>query len=353
MSISNHYLSKASQVANALKQEFPQGQSLPAERRLAEHYQVSRKTIRKALLELRASGTVTKGRNGRRVGKKVAAKKISQSHRVALLMAEPLENLRPYTALWVYRLGEKLSRSGLQLDIHHGHRFFGRSATRSRESLVQEASAACWVLAGSNQALQDWFQQAGIPAVIAGSPHEGITIPGIDIDHRAMCRHAVTALHRQGHQRAALFLGDRGPRGDRESEEGFREGATACGMARPLVFRVKPDPTHVVKAVDRALAASPQVTGMVLASPFSCLTVMTHLANIRRQVPRDVSLISCHEEPYLPHLRPVPTHYTCPPAKYAAALHRIIRQVVQGAASHSLSIVPEYVPGASLARPRQ
>jgi LacI family transcriptional regulator len=343
-----HYLSIASQVAAAISADFSdEGTPLPGERRLALHYQVSRRTIRKAVEEL----TIHGWREKQTATPRRQAAKRERAERIALLMAEPLENLRPYTALWVYRLSERLSRAGLQLDIHHGQRFFGPASARSRDILVKEAGAACWLLSGSNLPLQEWFQGKQIPAVIAGTPHQGICLPGVDIDHRAMCRHAVSVLHRHHHRRIALFLENRHRQGDGESEQGFLEAASACGIDMPLVFRLDRDPKAVVSALKRALGATAPITGFVMASPFSCLTAMTYLAEIRHTVPGNVSLISCHEEPYLSHLRPAPAHYICSPGKLATAIYKTVQKVLRGTSASSHFIMPNFIAGASLAEP--
>lgn len=345
---SRHYLSIASQVAVALSKEFSDPEMrLPGERRLAQHYQVSRRTIRGALAELRQQAWRVK----QSAPASSHAAEPERARKIALLMAEPLENLRPYTALWVYRLSEKLSRAGLQLDIHHGHRFFGPASARSRDLLIKETKAGCWLLSGSSLPLQRWFQDQKIPAVIAGTPHEGIGLPGVDIDHRAMCRHAVSVLHRHHHRRIALFLETGHRQGDRESERGFLEAVSACGMEAALVYRCERNPKAVVSALKRALGARASTTGFVLASPFSCLTAMTYFAEIHHNVPGKVSLISCHEEPYLSHLQPVPAHYVCPPEKLAGAMFRTIQKVLRGASAASHFIMPDFTVGASLAHP--
>lgn len=345
---SRHYLSIASQVAAALSREFSDPEMrLPGERRLAQHFQVSRRTIRGALAELRQRGWRVK----RSAAFPAPVAGPERFRKIALLMAEPLENLRPYTALWVYRLSEKLSRAGLQLDIHHGQRFFGPASAHSRDLLMQETKAGCWLLSGSSLPLQRWFQDRKIPSVIAGTPHEGISLPGVDIDHRAMCRHAVSVLHRHHHRRVALFL-ERGHRqGDRESERGFLEAVSACGMEAALVYRSERNPKAVVSALKRALGVRASTTGFVLASPFSCLTAMTYFAEIHHTVPGKVSLISCHQEPYLSHLQPVPAHYICPPEKLAGAMFRTIQKVLQGTSATSHFIMPDFNAGASLAHP--
>jgi DNA-binding LacI/PurR family transcriptional regulator len=339
------YLSVASQVASAISAGFP-GVPLPGERRLALQYQVSRRTIRKALEELRIHD-----QRGKLHLSKPKAAAPRHFQRVALLMAEPLENLRPYTALWVHRLSERLSRSGLRLDIHHGRRFFGTASARSRDLLVKEAEASCWLLSGSNLHLQEWFQEKNIPAVIAGTPCQGVSIPGVDIDHRAMCRHAVSVLHRQRHRRVALFLENRHRQGDSESEKGFLEAASACEMDAPLIFRHELSPAAVVSAMRRALGAKEPITGYVFASPFSCLTAITYVAEIGHKVPASASIISCHEEPYLPYLRPVPAHYVFSPDKLASAICKALQRVLQGTPTSSHFIMPDFVNGASLATP--
>ena len=233
----------AMQVAQAFRAEISGGNwrnNLPGERQLAERFQVSRKTVRKALAELREEGVLQTERNR---GSVIAAtrghRRRATTPRIALLLPEPLEGSRPFTALWVNRLMGLLQEIGYPLQIFHGTKYYGASAARSLARLTSAHPARCWIVARSNRPLQEWFAASGVPALVCGSAHSGVALPSVDVDHRALCRHSAALFRRHGHRRLALFLEHGGHGGDMESEQGFREGlAAAPGAPEPTVFLI-------------------------------------------------------------------------------------------------------------------
>ncbi len=352
------YQSISAQVAATLRDELRSGnwkQLLPGERQLAERLSVSRKTVRKALAMLRAEGLVKTERNrASSIVPSRGGKKSGPIRTVALLLPEPLEGARPFTVLWVNHLMGLLHEAGMQLEIVSGWKYFGAHAGRSLRRLVDSHPARCWILARSHRALQHWFEQSGEPCLIAGSAHAGIDLPSVDIDHRALCRHAAAAFLRQGHRRLVLFLEKAGHGGDDDSERGFREGLAAQQDAPPpLVCRPAKGPTAIINELRRQQALSSPPTGYLLSNSFSYLTALSHFAQEKRRVPHDISLISRDEEPFLSHLEPAPTRYSTPPAKFATALHQAIKRVLERNPPRrfDVRIMPDFVKGGSVAKP--
>ncbi|HVU32646.1 MAG TPA: substrate-binding domain-containing protein [Opitutaceae bacterium] len=352
------YQSIAAQVASRLREELQRGDwqhLLPGERALAERLSVSRKTVRKALAVLRAEGLIRTERNRASAIVPAGAAPLAEPvHTVALLLPEPIESARPFTVLWVNHLMALLHEAGMQLEIVAGWKYFGAHAGRSLRRLIGTHPARCWILARSHRVLQHWFEQSGEHCLIAGSAHAGIDLPSVDIDHRALCRHAATTFLRQGHRRVALFLERAGHGGDDNSEQGFREGlATHPDAEPPLICRPAKGPTAIINELRRQQALASPPTGYLLSNSFSYLTVLSHFAQGRLRVPQDISLISRDEEPFLSHLQPVPTRYAIPPAKFAAAINQAIKRVLgrETPRRFDIRIVPDFVKGGSVGRP--
>ncbi len=352
------YQSLSAQVAATLREEVHTGgwkRLLPGERQLAERLNVSRKTVRKALAVLRSEGLIRTERSRASTLVKARAHATrTPSSRVALLLPEPLEGARPFTVLWVSHLMTLLHGSGVRLEIVSGWKYFGARASRSLRRLVDSHPAGCWILGRSHRALQQWFTESGVPAIVAGSAHAGIGMPSVDIDHRALCRHAAATFLRHGHQRLALFLEKAGHAGDDDSEQGLREGVTTANtMLPPLICRPDKGPTSVIRELKRLQALPQPPTGYLLSNSFSYLTVLSHFALQGLRVPRDVSLISRDEEPFLSHLQPTPTRYSIPPAKFAAALHQAIKRVEADSerTGFEVRIMPDFVQGGSVGPP--
>src|SRR5438067_8011844 len=130
------FLKVSSQVAQLLRDEIARRvwvDRLPGEQVLATKFQVSRKTIRAAFIELRSAGVIETS-NG--VGSRIAIRglhrtKVSEPSRVGLLLPEPLESARQHTLLWVNHLMEVLQNAGYQLEIFTGRKYFGTDSARS------------------------------------------------------------------------------------------------------------------------------------------------------------------------------------------------------------------------------
>jgi DNA-binding LacI/PurR family transcriptional regulator len=343
----------AMQVTEALRAEIAArtwSQDLPGERQLAERFQVSRKTVRKALAELRREGVL---RTARGRGSSLAdrrARRRTPPPRIALLLPEPLEHSRPFTALWVNRLMGMLQEIGHPLQIFHGAKYFGASAARSLARLTAAHSARCWIIARSNRPLQEWFAASGHPALIAGSAHPGVPLPSVDVDHRALCRHSAALLLRHGHRRLALFLEPGGHGGDVESEQGFREGLAAAPDApEPAVCSPQRAAAPVIRELRRLLGRRQPPTGMLLSNSYSYLTVHSFLASVGLRVPQDISVVSRDEETFLRFMHPTPTYYATPAGKFARALHQGLKRILAGdRTAFSIRIMPDLVKGDSV-----
>jgi DNA-binding LacI/PurR family transcriptional regulator len=347
------FQSIAMQVAQALRTEIGSRswqRSLPGERQLAVQFQVSRKTIRKALAELRAEGVLQTERSRGSVIPGARRRRGPTHPRIALLLPEPLEGSRPFTALWVNHLMGLLQETGHPLQIFHGAKYFGPNAAGALARLTAANSARCWLVARSNRPLQEWFAASGLPALISGSAHPGVALPSVDIDHRALCRHAAGLFLRLGHRRLALFLEPGGHGGDIESEQGFRAGlATAADALEPIVCTPERSAPSILREVQRLLASREPPTGLLLSNSYSYLTVLSYLGSLGRRVPRDMSVISRDEETFLRFMHPTPTYYATPPAKFAQALHLALKRILAGDRDPFASrIMPDLVPGKSI-----
>jgi len=307
------FQSIAAQVAQALRAEIGNrawADSLPGERQLAERFQVSRKTIRKALAELRAEGLLATARSRGSTIAQPRGRARPPSPRIALLLPQPLEASRPYTVLWVNRLMALLQETGHPLQTFHGTKYFGQNAARSLARLTRAHPARAWIIGGSNRPLQEWFAASGLPTIIAGSAHAG----------------------------------------DAESEQGFREGlATSPAAPEPLVCSPERSAPSILREIKRLLARKAPPTGWLVSNSYAYLTVLSYLASLGLRVPRDISVISRDEETFLTFMHPTPTYYSTKPAKFAHALHQGLKRLLSGDTSpFAIRIMPDLVQGSSV-----
>lgn len=327
---------------------------LPGERTVAESLQVSRKTVRKAIAILKREGRIrtVHGHGHEIVSRQRPPPKAHAEPTVGLIVPESLEQLRPFTALWVDALRALLIGQGVKFSTFPGHRYFSQRPENALARLVKQNPQGCWVLAHSNERVQQWFQTHEVPCVIAGSSHHGLDLPSVDLDYFAVCRHAAGVLLRHGHRRIGFLTVSSQRAGDLESEAGFSAGARQPGYGEVTPHILRHDGS--VAAVNRILgrmfdlAAAP--TALLIANPVYYLTTVTFLAERRLRVPQDVSLISRDDDTFLAYLSPAPARYSTNPRSFAKRLMQpLMLQLAGEKLPHaSFRIEPTYLAGLSL-----
>jgi DNA-binding LacI/PurR family transcriptional regulator len=278
-----------------------------------------------------------------------------KTNSVALLSPEPLERLRPAQTLWIDELRALLSERGVHLHVFHGRQWFRSCPERALHRLVSENPHDCWILALANTGTQRWFSRNGVRCVVAGTVHAGLELPSCDIDHRAMCRHAVGTLLGLGHRKVALVMSKSQLAGDLESEAGFREGVQQHSPrdVEGVCCLHDDSAVGVVQALRRMMTRTPAPTGILVANPFHCLTVMSSLFQMGLRVPSDVSVISRDDDRFLSYLVPEPTRYALAPRVIANSLFRMVLEQSQECSPkcQELRLMPELIRGMSVARP--
>jgi LacI family transcriptional regulator len=355
-----NYQTLAAQVAARIADDIRAGtwqEWLPGERALTATLQVSRKTLRKALAHLQHEGIIATAHGlGHRIAVPSAPATARAEPTVGLLTPEALEHLRPYTALWVDELRALLIERGARLATFSGHRFFHTQPDKALARLVQQNPQACWILAHTNEPIQQWFADHRVPCVIAGSCHHGLALPSVDRDNFATCRHAAGALLRLGHRRVGFLTPLSQRAGDLESEAGFIDGVRRSSRAgaEPILLRHDGTPEGVNRVLARVFAPAAAPTALLVANPAFYLSAITFLAQRGLRVPHDVSLVSRDDDPFLAYVTPAPARYTCHARTYAKRLLQPVLAVLAGErpAQPTQRLAPTFVPGGSLAAPR-
>jgi LacI family transcriptional regulator len=353
-------LSLVAQTAGILKKEIEAGawpEWLPGERQLCETLQVSRNTLRAALALLKKERLIRAehGAGNRILPDRPRHAARSRSVDVALLSPEPLEHLRPTQTLWIDDLRGMLSEHGCRLHIFHGRQYFRANPGPALKKLVAHHVHGCWILTLASEGIQTWFNRSGTPCVVAGSVHAGLNLPFRDLDHRALCRHAVGVLLAHGHRSVAMLIAESMLAGDLESEAGFLEAVRRSSSpdVSGVIERHRGGPLEIDRALRRLLARKSAPTAFIVANAYHYLTVASSLAQMNRRVPEQISLISRDEDPFLHFMRPLPAHYVSPPQAFAKALLRPILEILQtgAAAQPALKLTPEFVRGDSVGVP--
>lgn len=327
---------------------------LPGERRLCEEWHISRPTLRAALTALAAEGLVTiaQGRPTRVTqrprGTEVAEKSASQNLTVGLLSPEPLHAMPPFVLLWVDELRSQLASEGHLLQVHVGRAWSGgKNPARALQSLTATVPASAWVLYRSTEAMQRWFQQKQVPCVVVGSVFRGLSLPSVDRDYRAVCRHAVSVMATRGHQRLCLLIQEPQYAGDRESEAGFAEGLQEAAPRGITGHIQRHDGSRegLLNALDRLVSARQRPQALLIARSSCALTVCTALMQQGLRIPRDMAVVCRDDDSFLDETVPQIARYSVTAGAFAKRIFRLVRQP---GSRVDTKVMPEFVRRESL-----
>jgi DNA-binding LacI/PurR family transcriptional regulator len=327
---------------------------LPPEQDLADHLQVSRSTLRAAMKVLIKEGLLrtSTGRRAeivpaRRVGRRTD--KIPVIGVLSPYHSDLLQTLNMYQE----PLRQQLESLGFRVEFHVGTRFYSGKPGKALEELLLESRVDCWLLLYSTAEMQRWFAQRKIIAIVDGTCHEGVCLPAIDVDYRAVCRHAVGVLLGLGHRRIALLIPKTGAGGDLSSVQGFQEGLQkhhARDEVQSRVIHPEPSVEGMSAALRRVLSAEVSPTAIVVKRAPDMFTVLTHLMHAGSRVPHDISLICVSDHPFLGRLVPSIAHYSFTPDVYARQLTQMISKVIRKReyGNEQRFILPRYQKGDSV-----
>jgi DNA-binding LacI/PurR family transcriptional regulator len=349
--------SLVAQTASILRECIQSGlwqELLPGEHELCKRFQVSRVTLRAALLLLAREGWF-KGQKGKRraiVRDRVLKSVPTPSNVVVLLSPLHLEALPSATFFWVDALRDDLAAADYRLEFHVTPACSSRHPEHALAALRQRFRPAGWVLYLSSAAAQEWFSQRGLPCVISGSRHPLVELSSVDVDYAATCGDAARQLAVRGRRRLALLMPHSTHAGDLESEQGFRaagEKLQAQGVQAVIAHHDGSVPA-ICRRLDALLHGPEPVTGLLVAKPAHVLTAVSHLLRRGLRLPGDLSLISRDDDPMLDHQVPLVARYHINPALFARKISRLVLELARSGACHphDSRLIPELVRGETL-----
>lgn len=340
-----------SQAADLLRQELLKGswsKWLPGERLLADQIGVSRPTLRAALLQLQKEGllAIQHGRPTAILMKPAAPAK--RARQVNLLSPVPLREMPPLMVCWIDELRERLAAADQFLELVVRRAAFAARGEQVLSQLCLQEEGGVWILYLAGARMQQWFASQHVPCLVAGSTYPNVTLPSIDLDYRAICRHAAGLLLGKGRRQPALLLPDSEAPGDVESELGFRE-AFAGKDARPLILRHDGSRESLCAGVLSAVQARRPTDAFVVARSAHALTVLTLLQNEGLRVPADAAVISRDDDAFLRHAVPEMARYASDPRDWARRITRLTLDLIAGStAEPQIRLMPEFVRGGTL-----
>lgn len=325
---------------------------LPGERGLCERLNISRPTLRAALEQLQREGWLEASHGKRRrILKAPATPSQARQDIVGLLTPVPLLQLPPFALYWMDKLRELLHAGGFKLEVHCGREWFTQRPERALERLVLQSPSAAWVMFRSTEAMQRWFERRALPAVISGTGYADLRVPSVDVDYRALCRHAAGLLLARGHRRLVLIVPNSGQAGDRASEIGFSEACVRSSSAvTPQIVRHGDSAASVRALTDELLNSSKRPTGFLVARSIAALAVHGCLLRKGLRIPQDAAMIARDDDRFLDYTTPELTRYHYDGDLHARRLFRMVMSVARGQVPGKMALLamPRLVVGATL-----
>ena len=123
--------------------------------------------------------------------------------------------------------------------------------------------------------------------------------------------------------------------------------------AEVLVINHEATVASVAHAMQRLLKLEPAPTAVLVVHPHYYLAVASRLAQNGVRIPREISMISRDDDPFLSFIVPVPARYVASPHLIAKALLRPVLELLEGSAvtQRAGRIMPEFFRGDSIAPP--
>jgi DNA-binding LacI/PurR family transcriptional regulator len=348
-------VSLVAQTASVIREEISNGRWerwLPGEHKLSSQLHVGRRTVRAALDQLCRDGVVKCYHGKRReIIRQGAMLKKPLSKRVVLLTPAPLHSQSQFGIFLIDRLRERLAEEGYLLEIHSGRVPYRAGVPQQLENLQETLNPAGWVLMQSNEKMQRWFMQRGLPCVIVGSCYPKIELPSVDFDYAAVCRHAVGQFLSKKHRRIVLLNPKSGAAGDLKGEEGFREAVQKSSSLNVHAEVVHHDGAirDICARLDAMMRLKSPPTALVVSRAQHVLTVLGYLLSMGFRIPADVALISRDDDFFLENFVPKIARYSVNPDLFASKLSRVVLDSLHGEqAAVDHKIMPNFLSGQTL-----
>ena len=222
------------QVTDILRESLREGRwptFLPSERAIATELQVSRPTVRAALSALQRENRVQIAQGQRtRAVRRSPVRRAPPSRSVGVLAADPVYRMETSDLLFIGELRRCLHEAGYAVEVYAQTAPTRGNLGRSLEGITARAQHAAWVLHRQPRDVHQWFAANHVPVMVLGSTFADVPLPWLNVDYRAVCRHAAHQFHHLGHRRIALVNPGAGLAGDLSGEQGFLAASREPGL---------------------------------------------------------------------------------------------------------------------------
>lgn len=347
--------SKSGQLVDLLRARILSGEwseRLPSERHLAEEYFVSRTLLRSALKALAEGGLLknpSHTRDGRTVGRAAATARSASGPGEVVLLTPSLRK-SPVLLEYLAILRERLGTAGIPLHGREAARLAEEASPgKSLQRWSETAPETVWILHKMPFQVQHAAQSLGLKAIVFGTAFPGVTLPQIDVDFKAVARHAAGRCLARGHRKLALLVHRTALAGDADVIAGVHEELARYDAPPPLILKHDFNRARLIDALDqRIVPAAGRPDVLLVVNQHHLLTAMPHLLHRRLRIPKDLSLIYLSNDPAVERLSPLPERYDLG--------ERLLRRLADAARSRlageypaSSRLLPRLLKGETLA----
>jgi len=348
--------SKVGQVMELMRECIGSGEwseGIPPERELASRFMVSRTTLRKAIESLERDGsvsTVSSTRQGRQIITRKAPGKSTKQMQVVVITPA----LRGSSVLLeqLASLRERLGAAGLQVHVHEAGNLVDRKSPESElKRIAVRRPHSIWVLHRMPRAVQQVVAKERWPAVVFGSVFEGIDLPYVDIDFRAVARHASGVCLTRGCRRITLLVHRTMLAGDVEMVDTVTEMMAAKGGSPPEILRHDFNRARLTDRLDRQLSVlKGEGNVLMVSNQHHLLTAMTHLLHRGVRIPEDLGLLYLSNDAVVERMSPLPFRYDSGQA-LIRRLTTAVKSWAWGQIPASGLVIPRLLEGETLLDP--
>jgi DNA-binding LacI/PurR family transcriptional regulator len=246
-----------------------------------------------------------------------------------------------------------LAPADITIDVEEGASFIERRDPASAlHRIVQRHPHSIWVLHKMPEAVQRWFESSGLPTVVFGSVFQGISLPGVDIDFRAVAHHATGLCLARGCRNITLLVHRTTLAGDCRTVDAVTEELARRGAPPPRIMRHDSNRMRLMDGLDREIVANPGACdALIIANHHHLLTALTHLLRRGVRIPEQLSVLYLSNDPSTERLSPLPFRYDTG-LSLLRRLVAAINTLAEGGTPKSSLIIPKLVEGESV-RPAQ